>query len=592
MRRGAKIGIITGVSVVVLAGGGYGAYSLVGGSGDSSSSAKKPRTVVAEPPSADQAANGAKDFLAAWAAGDVAKAASLTDDPAAATTALTAFRDQVKPSALTLAPAGPATPQAFASATGTPTPAAKPSAGASASATPSATGTPGATDSPSASATPAPAGVLMGFKARAEFAGTSRVWDYNGFLSVVKMSDDTPAVHWAPTVIHPHLSGNETIATQQVFAPPSTVVDRNGKPLSGASLTPALISTLQDNAHKLLPPDPNKDQDAGSAVVISDPAGKTAADKLFTIVEPKPGKPFKVTIDNAIQAAAEKAMTDLGGKSGSIVAIEPSTGQVLAFANAPANGQNRAFAGLLAPGSTMKIVTSTALLEAGVNPDTVVACPEKSSNPVAIPNDFPGAFPNNTLQQDFMVSCNTAFINQGLTSLKPETLSATAKDVYGIGLEWKTGLPNADGKVPPTPGSKDEQAMNYIGQGKVQMNPLAIASITATVQSGAFKQPILVAGLPQQTAARQISPDVAGKLRAMMNATATGGTAKDVMAGITDNAGAKTGSAEVAGASTTNSWFTAFRGNIAVAAEVQGGGHGVDAAGPAVASLLKAFGNR
>ncbi|MGW3041595.1 penicillin-binding transpeptidase domain-containing protein [Kitasatospora sp. NPDC001159] len=587
MRSGAKIGIITGVSIVVLAGGGYGAYSLMGGSDSGSSDGKKPRTVVAEPPTADQAANGAKDFLAAWASGDIAKAASLTDDPAAATTALTAFKDQVKPSALTLTPAGPATPQAFASATGTPTPA-KPTGAASA--TPSATGTPGATDSPSASATPGPTGVLMGFKARAEFEGTSRVWDYNGFLGVVKMSDNTPAVHWAPSVIHPHLSGSETIATQQVFSPPSTVVDRNGKPLQGASLTPALMSTLQDNARKLLPPDPNKDQDAGSAVVITDPSGKTAADKLFTIVEPKPGKPFKVTIDNTIQAAAEKAMTDLGGKNGSIVAIEPSTGQVLAFANAPANGQNRAFAGLLAPGSTMKIVTSTALLEAGINPDSTVACPEKSSNPVAIPNDFPGAFPNNTLQQDFMVSCNTAFINQGLTSLKPETLSSTAKDVYGIGLEWKTGLPNADGKIPATPGSKDEQAMNYIGQGKVQMNPLAIASITATVQSGAFKQPILVAGLPQQQAARQISPDVAAKLRAMMNATAVGGTAKDVMAGITDNAGAKTGSAEVQGASTTNSWFTAFRGNLAVAAEVQGGGHGVDAAGPAVASLLKAAG--
>ncbi|MFE6053412.1 penicillin-binding transpeptidase domain-containing protein [Kitasatospora sp. NPDC056446] len=588
MRSGAKIGIITGVSIAVLAGGGYGAYSLMGGS-DSGSGGSKPRTVVAEPPSAEQAAAGAKDFLAAWAAGDLAKAASLTDDPAAATTALTAFKDQVKPSALTLTPTGPTTQQVFSAATGTPAPA-KPTPGASA--TPTAAGTPGAGDSPSASATPGPTGTLMSFKARAEFEGTARAWDYQGFLGVVKMSDNTPAVHWAPSVIHPHLSGNETIATQQVFAPPSTVVDRNGKPVQGASLTAALMSTLQDNAQKLLPPDPAKDQDAGKAVVISDPAGKAASDKLFTIVEPKPGKPFKVTLDNTVQAAAEKAMTDLGGKPGSIVAIEPSTGQVLAFANSPANGQNRAFTGLLAPGSTMKIVTSAALLEAGVNPDTVVACPEKSSNAVAIPNDFPGAFPNNTLQQDFMVSCNTAFINQGLTSLKPETLSGTAKDVFGIGLEWKTGLPNADGKVPATPGSKDEQAMNYIGQGKVQMNPLAIASITATVQSGAFKQPVLVAGLPQQAAARQISPDVAAKLRAMMNATATGGTASGVMAGITDNAGAKTGSAEVAGASTTNSWFTAFRGNIAVAAEVQGGGHGVDAAGPAVASILKAAAGR
>ncbi|MFJ3790296.1 penicillin-binding transpeptidase domain-containing protein [Kitasatospora sp. NPDC090091] len=589
MRKGAKIGIITGVSLAVLAGGGYGAYSLVGGSDSGAPEAKKPRTVVAEPPTAEQAAAGAKDFLEAWAAGDLGKAAGLTDDPAAATAALTAFKDQVKPSGLTLAPSGPATPAAFASATGTPSPTAKPSAPASASATPSAAGTGSA--SPSASA--APAGVLMGFKARAEFEGTNRVWDYNGFLSVVKMSDDTPAVHWAPTVIHPHLGPGEVIATQPVFAPPGNVVDRNNKPLQGASITPTLLTTLQDNVRKIQAADPGKDQsDAGSGVVITTADGKGATDKLFTIVEPKPAKPFKVTIDNTLQAAAEKAMADLGGKSGSIVAIEPSTGQVLAFANAPANGQNRAFLGLLAPGSTMKIVTSTALLEAGVNPDTVVPCPVKSSNPKAIPNSFPDAYPNNTLQQDFMISCNTAFIDQGLASLKPGALTSTAKDVYGIGLEWKTGLPNADGRVPDAGANKDEQAMQSIGQGKIQMNPLAIASITATVQSGEFKQPVMVADLPQQKAARNLSPDAAGKLRAMMAATAKDGTAKAVMAGISDNAGAKTGSAEATGVDTTNSWFTAYRGNLALAAEVQGGGHGADAAGPAVAAVIKAAGNR
>lgn len=78
----------------------------------------------------------------------------------------------------------------------------------------------------------------------------------------------------------------------------------------------------------------------------------------------------------------------------------------------------------------------------------------------------------------------------------------------------------------------------------------------------------------------------------MMAATAKDGTAKAVMNGISDNAGAKTGSAEATGVETTNSWFTAYRGNIAIAAEVQGGGHGADAAGPAVASVIKAAGTR
>ncbi|MER5348750.1 penicillin-binding transpeptidase domain-containing protein [Kitasatospora sp. NPDC002551] len=588
MRNGAKTGIITGVAVAMLAAGGYGAYSLVGGSDDKGGEpAKKQRTVVAEPPSAEQAAAGAKDFLDAWAAGDIAKAASLTDDPAAATTALNAFRDQVKPSGLTLAPSGPATPAAFASATGTPSPAKSPGT------TPATTAAaPGAADSASPSASAAPTGVLMGFKARAEFEGTNRVWDYNGFLGVVKMSDDTPAVHWAPTVIHPHLAAGETISVQPLPPLAGNVVDRNNKALNSPSITP-LIPTLQAKVAKLLA-DQNKDQnDNGTGVVITNPADQNSVpDRLFTIVDPKPPKPFKLTIDANLQAAAEKAMTDLGGKKGSIVAIEPSTGQVLAFANAPVTGLNRAFQGQLAPGSTLKILTSTALLEAGVNPDTPVPCPTLSSNPKKIPNSFPDAYPNNTLQQDFMISCNTAFIDQGLTSLKPGALTTTAKDVYGIGLNWQTGLPSFDAVVPDAGTNKDEQAMQSIGQGKVQMNPLAIASITATVQSGTFKQPILVAELPQQKAARDMTPDVDAKLKAMMAATATGGTAKDVMAGISDNAGAKTGSAEATGIATTNSWFTAYRGNLAVAAEVEGGGHGVDAAGPAVASLIKTAGNR
>ncbi|MFE2111054.1 penicillin-binding transpeptidase domain-containing protein [Kitasatospora sp. NPDC059463] len=589
MRNGAKTGLITGVAVAMLAAGGYGAYSLVGGSDDKGEApAKKQRTVVAEPPTAEQAAAGLKDFLDAWAAGDLAKAAALTDDPTAATAALTAFQDQVKPSGLTLAPAGPATAAAFASATGTPSPA-KSTAPAT---TPAAPGDATATD-PAAAATPAaPTGTLMTFKARAEFEGTSRVWDYNGFLGVVKMSDNTPAVHWAPSVIHPHLAAGETISVQPLPPLAGNVVDRNNKPLNSPSVTP-LIATAQAKVAKLLA-DQNKDQsDNGTGVVITNPADQNGTpDRLFTIVDPKPPKPFKLTLDATLQAAAEKAMTDLGGKKGSIVAIEPSTGQVLAFANAPVTGLNRAFQGQLAPGSTLKILTSTALLEAGINPDTPVPCPVLSSNPKKIPNSFPDPFPNNTLQQDFMQSCNTAFIDQGLASLKPGALTTTAKDVYGIGLNWQTGLPSFDAVVPDAGTNKDEQAMQSIGQGKVQMNPLAIASITATVQSGSFKQPILVAELPQQKAARDMTPDVAGKLRQMMAATATGGTAKDVMAGISDNAGAKTGSAEATGIATTNSWFTAYRGNLAVAAEVEGGGHGVDAAGPAVASIIKAAGNR
>lgn len=134
MRTGAKTVVISTIAVAVLAAGGYGAYSLVGSDSKKPAAAPKTRTVVAEAPAADLAASGAKDFLDKWAAGDLEAASQLTDDPQTALVALSAFRDKVKPSALTLVPGGPATPAAFASAAAGPSSAASSAAAASPSA--------------------------------------------------------------------------------------------------------------------------------------------------------------------------------------------------------------------------------------------------------------------------------------------------------------------------------------------------------------------------------------------------------------------------------------------------------------------------
>lgn len=325
--------------------------------------------------------------------------------------------------------------------------------------------------------------------------------------------------------------------------------------------------------------------------MIADEAGKTAP--LFTVIDPKPGKPLKLTIDAKLQAAAEKAVSEQyakGNKTSAMVAIEPSSGHILAVANAPATGYNTAFLGKTAPGSTMKVITATALLEAGIDPSATMPCPETITTGQTYKNDFKGDQLTNTFAQDFTVSCNTAFIKQSLATLKSGTLASVAQDVFGIGLAWKTGISNADGVVPPAGQSKDETAGEYIGQGKVTMNPLAMASVAATVQSGTFKQPILVDGMPQLPAARQLSPDVLTKLRALMNGVVTdpNGTAYNAMKGVTGQmVGGKTGTAEVNSTAPTNSWFTGFRDNLAISAEVLGGGFGADAAAPAVAEVLK-----
>ena len=75
----------------------------------------------------------------------------------------------------------------------------------------------------------------------------------------------------------------------------------------------------------------------------------------------------------------------------------------------------------------------------------------------------------------------------------------------------------------------------------------------------------------------------------MMNRTAVSGTAAKAMGDVGGGSiGAKTGSAEVDGQETSNSWFTGFRDDIAAAAMAQEGGQGGDVAGPIVAAVLRA----
>ncbi|MDH6117965.1 penicillin-binding transpeptidase domain-containing protein [Kitasatospora sp. GAS204B] len=584
MRQGAKTAIVSVAAAAMLAAGGYGAYSLVGSGSKSPAAAPKPRTVVAEPPSADLAASGAKSFLAAWSSGDLQGAAKLTDDPQSALAALTAFQQQVKPSAVTLTPGTPTTPAAFASATAQPSGAAtaKPSTAASA----------GASASPSASASAGPTGVLLNFKSHVEFAGTTNTWDYTGFLGVVKMSDGTAAVHWAPTVINPHLGPGEQIVTQPVYNPPTKITDRNGQSLANFPSLSQILLNFQQN-----PPAVNP-ADAGSGVAIVNPAGKGKPEPLFTVTDPKPGQPIKLTLDATLEAAAQTAVDEQAAKlkqPAAMVAIEPSTGNILAVANSPATGFNTALQGQTAPGSTMKVITASALLEAGIDPSATMPCPSSYTVGTTYHNDFKDDEPNNTFMQDFTVSCNTAFIKQSTTTLQSGQLAKQAGDVFGIGLNWKIGFPSFDGSVPGPGQTKDETAGEYFGQGKDLMNPLTMASVAATVESGTFKQPVLLAGLPQLPAARQLSPDTLTKLRSMMNSVLTNpaGTAYNALQGVSGTIGGKTGTAETSSdpKAPTNSWFTGYRDNLAVSAEVINGGFGAAAAVPAAAEVLKVGNN-
>ncbi|WBP84427.1 penicillin-binding transpeptidase domain-containing protein [Kitasatospora cathayae] len=177
----------------------------------------------------------------------------------------------------------------------------------------------------------------------------------------------------------------------------------------------------------------------------------------------------------------------------------------------------------------------------------------------------------------------------GAYNVQPGTLTSVARDQFGLGLQWRIGIPSRDATI-PVPGNKDEAAAEYIGQSQIQVNSLLMASVAATVQSGTFRQPVLREDAKRVTAPGRLPADVAQSLRSMMARTATQGTARAPMSGLSGQIGAKTGTVEAGDRQATNSWFIAYRNDLAVAAEVEGGGHGNSAAGVAAAQVLKAGG--
>ncbi|MFD4606369.1 penicillin-binding transpeptidase domain-containing protein, partial [Streptomyces sp. NPDC058464] len=267
------------------------------------------------------------------------------------------------------------------------------------------------------------------------------------------------------------------------------------------------------------------------------------------------------------------------------------TGEVLAVANHREDGFNAAFLGELAPGSTMKIISAATLIDTGLTTATGPApCPPTATWQSQTFSNLKGLQPDltATLSDSFARSCNTAFVKYA-DSVQVDSLTKEAEERFGLGKNnWKVGIPSFDGRVPASGGP--DTAANLIGQGQVQMSPLNMASVAATAKTGTFHQPVLV---PQKLDGRELatakglSPATTEQLRAMMNRTATSGTAAGVMRGLSGSIGAKTGSAEVDGQSKSNSWFAGYRDDVAAAAMTQDGGHGIDAAGPIVASVLR-----
>ena len=328
--------------------------------------------------------------------------------------------------------------------------------------------------------------------------------------------------------------------------------------------------------------------------------------------DPVAGAPLQTTLDVPLQAAAEAILAPVAGNA-ALVAIRPSTGEVLAAASGPnGDGLSTATLGQYAPGSTFKVAGALALLRAGLTPDSTVPCPTKVTvDGYEFDNvpDYPSAeLGDIPLRTAFAHSCNTAFVGQAATVSQDDLLAAARS--LGLDPAPSLGFPAFLATV-PTDSTGTDHAASMIGQGRVIASPLGMATVAASVAAGHTVTPALVKLAPSSgasdetpapassssatepaTPAQPLTQAEADTLRALMRAVVTDGTATLLQDVPAPDVEAKTGTAQFQTDQglANHAWLIAIHGDLAVAAFVETGDFGATTAGPLIDQFLKTAG--
>jgi cell division protein FtsI/penicillin-binding protein 2 len=304
-------------------------------------------------------------------------------------------------------------------------------------------------------------------------------------------------------------------------------------------------------------------------VVVEDGSGRQVS--VLQEWQGKAGQPVRTAISGSVQSAALEALAAAPDAAAEIVAVQPSTGKILAVAGHDAPGgelpAGGALNGRVPPGTAFTIVSAAALLETGFSANTEIPCTSVTNVGGQLFTDGqlgPGLSGNTSFSTDFAQGCGTAFagLSRRLTSSDFSKMVSS----FGIGANWQLPLPAFSGSVPAATGD-GQLAAETIGQG-VGVSPLAMAMVAADVQSGVARSPVLVTSPPDEAVARKLplSASTLTSLREMMREAVTSGSAKsaDVQgAPVYGQTGlVQTGSGR---SSAWDSWFAGFRGDVAFA---------------------------
>jgi len=454
-----------------------------------------------------------------------------------------------------------------------------------------------------------------GSTARAAFTVTDQLasghtWTYSDQLSLLK-KDRHWWVNWSMSAIYPHLQPGQRFALSAVWPSRANIVSSDGTVLSSpgaisASGSLALLVGYLGKATAKEAKALGKPYKKGDLIGLSGLeqtyqkrlAGKPA--QIIKIVGPGhkvdatamrfaaiKGKPVTTSIDMSVQhAASEAVLTAKTNKPIDMVAIQPSTGKILAVVESP-GGFDRALEGIFPPGSTFKIVTASALVRGGLTSSSTVQCPAKVDiDGRTFHNDANEHLGSTSLLNAFAISCNTTFALLATEKLSGPLLGAMARN-FGYNSKPALGIPATLGSFQP-PKDAVDLAADAFGQGLDLVNPLSQASEAGAIDSGVWRPPLLVTSpvVHQKARPHVIDSTILDALRPMMRAVVTSGTAAGV--GFGDGVYGKTGTAEYGTGPHPKShgWFIGYSGDVAFAVLVEGGGFGADSAGPIANAFL------
>jgi penicillin-binding protein A len=337
----------------------------------------------------------------------------------------------------------------------------------------------------------------------------------------------------------------------------------------------------------------------GSLLAVSNADEST---RTIAEAEPTAGAPVKTTIDIDLQEAAVSA---LAGRLGGIAVLDARNGDVRALAG-------QAFSAPQPPGSTFKMITTTAALQKGVvSLDDEFEITSGVNVGGRFIENANGEYCGGTFREAFAESCNADFAPLG-PAIGNDELVATAER-FGFNSPpslYASRIVNqvqpAESTIPTEIGEEVDLGVSAIGQGEVLATPLEMASVAQAISNGGVREPTSIVAneklRPEAGPVRVMSEQIADELTELMVGVVTGGTGTAGAISEAQVAG-KTGTAELGPKpgqenaehpeQRKDAWFAAFApaeggklavGVLLVEAEAAGG----EVAAPAASAVLSA----